>query len=307
MLMRNVTRLELAAKPALDLADTFRAGHGREGRLEQPMFLDPLPAAGTGADCDVGVPAPQVAQLVARRQAHGKVGMVHLERAEPPRQPGVGEGMRGRDREQRFVFLAMACERRLDRVESPRQGGNQASAERGQAGASLLAHEQRRAEPLLEALDLIGDGRLGHPQLGRGGGEILRPRSRFEGPDRSQWGEPSHKRHFIRSIYGLCRAFDWRNEARIRTYAFSRWRGRYFPYPAPLVSGPQQERTRAMTYGLSTRVRIEDGPMAQGTASDAERSTAKSWRALDEARRLALIERALNPANDRIDGFPLAL
>jgi len=62
-----------------------------------------------------------------------------------------------------------------------------------------------------------------------------------------------------------------------------------------------------MTYGLSTRVRIADGPMAQGTATDAERSTAKAWRALDEARRLALIERALNPANDRIDGFPLAL
>jgi hypothetical protein len=58
-----------------------------------------------------------------------------------------------------------------------------------------------------------------------------------------------------------------------------------------------------MTYGLSTRVRIEDGPMAQGTATEAERS----WRALDEARRLELIERALNPANDRIDGFPLAL
>jgi hypothetical protein len=33
----------------------------------------------------------------------------------------------------------------------------------------------------------------------------------------------------------------------------------------------------------------------------------KSWRALDEARRFALIERALNPANDRIDGYPLAL
>ena len=87
----------------------------------------------------------------------------------------------------------MAGERRLDRVESPRQGGQQPGAERGQAGPSLLAHEQRRAQPLLEAFDLIGDGRLGHPQLGRGGGEILGPRSRFERPDRSQWGKPSHK------------------------------------------------------------------------------------------------------------------
>ena len=63
-----------------------------------------------------------------------------------------------------------------------------------------------------------------------------------------------------------------------------------------------------MTYGLSTRVRIEDGPMAQGRRRRTPSAPPpRSWRALDEARRLALIERALNPANDRIDGFPLAL
>jgi len=62
-----------------------------------------------------------------------------------------------------------------------------------------------------------------------------------------------------------------------------------------------------MTYGLSTSVFIEDGPVAQVAAKDAQRSTARAWRALDEARRLALIERALTPANDCIDAFPLAL
>jgi hypothetical protein len=62
-----------------------------------------------------------------------------------------------------------------------------------------------------------------------------------------------------------------------------------------------------MAYGLSTRVFIEDGPVAQVADADAQRSTAKAWRVLDEARRFELIERALNPANDRIDGFPLAL
>ena len=61
-----------------------------------------------------------------------------------------------------------------------------------------------------------------------------------------------------------------------------------------------------MAYGLSTRAPIKDGP-ANVAAIDALRSTATSWRALDEARRLALVERALSPANDRIDGFPLAL
>jgi len=58
-----------------------------------------------------------------------------------------------------------------------------------------------------------------------------------------------------------------------------------------------------MAYGLSTRAPIEDGREAK----IAERSTARAWRVLDEARRFALIERTLNPANDRIDGFPLAL
>ena len=62
-----------------------------------------------------------------------------------------------------------------------------------------------------------------------------------------------------------------------------------------------------MTYGLSTRAAHRRWPRGAGRARDAARSTASAWRALDEERRLALIERALNPANDRIDGFPLAL
>ena len=62
-----------------------------------------------------------------------------------------------------------------------------------------------------------------------------------------------------------------------------------------------------MAYGLSTRAFIENGPEAQVAQADTLRSTARSWRALDEARRLAVIERALAPANDCIDSYPLAL
>lgn len=62
-----------------------------------------------------------------------------------------------------------------------------------------------------------------------------------------------------------------------------------------------------MAYGLSPRAFIEDGPAEQVAKAEAVRSTARSWRALDEARRIALVERALHPANDRVDGFPLAL
>ena len=62
-----------------------------------------------------------------------------------------------------------------------------------------------------------------------------------------------------------------------------------------------------MAYGLSTRVFIEDGPAHQVAKADALRSTARSWHALDDAHRIALIERALQPANDCVDAYPLAL
>ena len=62
-----------------------------------------------------------------------------------------------------------------------------------------------------------------------------------------------------------------------------------------------------MTYGLSTRAFIEDGPVEQIAKAEAARSTARSWRALDEACRLALVEQAVRAANDRVDGFPIAL
>ena len=62
-----------------------------------------------------------------------------------------------------------------------------------------------------------------------------------------------------------------------------------------------------MTYGLSPRAFIEDGPAVQVARANELRSTARSWRALDEAHRLEMIELALKAANDRIDQFPLAL
>ena len=62
-----------------------------------------------------------------------------------------------------------------------------------------------------------------------------------------------------------------------------------------------------MTYGLSTRAFIEDGPVEQVAKANSIRSTARSWRVMSEACRLDLIERALRAANDRIDGYPIAL
>lgn len=62
-----------------------------------------------------------------------------------------------------------------------------------------------------------------------------------------------------------------------------------------------------MAYGLSTRAFIEDGPAEQAAKAGTIRSAARTWHALDAARRLEVVERALHPANDRVDGFPLAL
>ena len=79
------------------------------------------------------------------------------------------------------------------------------------------------------------------------------------------------------------------------------------PLPSTRAGGLQIGRKHAMTYGLSSLALIEDGPALQVAELDARRTTARSWRALDEARRLALIERAMSAANDAIDGYPIAI
>jgi hypothetical protein len=63
----------------------------------------------------------------------------------------------------------------------------------------------------------------------------------------------------------------------------------------------------AMAYGLSPRAFIEDGPVEQVARAESIRTTARSWSALSDASRLAVVEQALRAANDRIDGYPLAL
>jgi hypothetical protein len=62
-----------------------------------------------------------------------------------------------------------------------------------------------------------------------------------------------------------------------------------------------------MAYGLSTRAFIENGPAVQVAKLQELRTTARSWRALNEACRLEVVERAVRAANDRIDAFPIAL
>ena len=65
-----------------------------------------------------------------------------------------------------------------------------------------------------------------------------------------------------------------------------------------------------MTYSLARGLFVENGPAEQAAVVAASRPSVRflPWRRLDSSRRLELVEEALNaPANDVIDGFPLAL
>ncbi len=63
-----------------------------------------------------------------------------------------------------------------------------------------------------------------------------------------------------------------------------------------------------MAYGFSTNAFIENGAADLAERLRKSRTTARAWTMLDQAKRLAVVERALEAANDDCsDGFPLAL
>lgn len=65
-----------------------------------------------------------------------------------------------------------------------------------------------------------------------------------------------------------------------------------------------------MTYDLSPRLFVEDGPAvhAQSVAGARNFARFRAWRKLDHETRLAAVAEALKtPANDSCDGLPLAL
>lgn len=62
-----------------------------------------------------------------------------------------------------------------------------------------------------------------------------------------------------------------------------------------------------MAYGLRTRASIENTPVVQVRMADPGGFSERSWHTLSEACRMEVVEQALRAANDRIDGYPLAL
>ena len=62
-----------------------------------------------------------------------------------------------------------------------------------------------------------------------------------------------------------------------------------------------------MPYGLGTRAPGEGASIEPVAKTEITPSTRRQWQALSEACRLEVVEQALRAANDRIDGYPLAL
>ena len=64
-----------------------------------------------------------------------------------------------------------------------------------------------------------------------------------------------------------------------------------------------------MAYGFNPRLFVENGPAVTAAGAYGPRSSLvyRGWRGLDPERRFAAVENALRPANDVIDGYPLAL
>ena len=61
-----------------------------------------------------------------------------------------------------------------------------------------------------------------------------------------------------------------------------------------------------MTYGLSPRLFVENGPAIRAAEARA-RSSSRAWSGLDADHRIVLIESALRPADNDIDRLPVAL
>lgn len=64
-----------------------------------------------------------------------------------------------------------------------------------------------------------------------------------------------------------------------------------------------------MTYGLNSRLFLENGPAIQAAAAHARSSSDayRAWAGLDADHRIALIERVLRPAANDSDELPIAL
>ena len=133
-------------------------------------------------DRAVDILAREVDALLAGRHAHLDLGMLGLEAMQARHQPTQREGRDEAHVQRAGVGLAADPLQRVGHaVEGIAQIRQQRLALAGDLEAARTAHEQRDAEPLLECLHLVADGRLGDMKLLGGVGETGVTGSGLEG------------------------------------------------------------------------------------------------------------------------------
>ncbi len=145
-------------------------------RPGQPAFL----AAAHG---DVDAVAREIDQRVGSVDAHGEMGLVHLEAADARRQPEMREAVAAAHRQHARIVLRERREAAAHLVEGAHNHGGERLARRRQLDAPPDPVEQAGAGALLKQLDLIADRCLGHAQLACSFGEIEQARGGLEGAD----------------------------------------------------------------------------------------------------------------------------
>ena len=109
-----------------------------------------------------------------------------LECAEARHQPIGREGVHRRHRQHRVVGLAQFREGSMQALEGCGDGRRQTPTGLRELDLLRQANEQRLSQPVLQHLDLVADGGLGHAEFFRRLGEALMPGRGLEGPDGGQ-------------------------------------------------------------------------------------------------------------------------
>ncbi len=190
-------------------AEEAGTAHRSEVDRQQQVLRQVGPGAPPGPDRDIDIVGGEIGQRVAGQQPYRHVGMRHLEAAEPPREPGVGEGIGRGDGQQPLVLGTDRGEGRIERIESAADLRRDTARCLGQHDALLLAAEQRHAEPLLQQFHLIADRCLSHAEFRRGGREILVARGGLEHANGGEGRDAAHTLQ-IRQPYGSCPTICWR-------------------------------------------------------------------------------------------------
>ena len=169
---------------------------------------------------DIGAAARQVDQFVRKRQAHGDIGVTHLEPADPRTEPAAPDCHGRGDRKDVSIVAAQAVEGLGNSGKAAGQSREQALSAVGQAYPALLPHEKLVAHAIFKLPDLVADRRLGHAEFFRGAGEILVPSGSLEGANGGKRGQLAHA-NSISQVYTYPHPFCWHTSIKRRTCSSS--------------------------------------------------------------------------------------